>query len=140
MPKSFAEWPRGVDVQSYLLSYAVEFNVYPHIKFSHAITQANLENDKWTIAGKRADIDDFTSKLNENIEVRYLQVKAGNHSLIDGDYHARLYGHESEVLFEEKGLMRKGSIKGVDESGRLIMETDKGQEFFSNGEIKLKIA
>jgi len=53
MPKHFPEWPSGEQVQSYLSDYAIKFNVFPLIRFSHEITNINFQNDKWIITGKK---------------------------------------------------------------------------------------
>jgi cation diffusion facilitator CzcD-associated flavoprotein CzcO len=55
MPKHFAQWPAGEDVQSYLVDYAKKFNVFPLIRFGHEITHTDFQNNKWIISGKNGD-------------------------------------------------------------------------------------
>src|SRR5690348_6745462 len=52
MPKKFPEWPKGEQVQSYLLTYAKTFKILPFIHFSHQVTSVNFQNNQWTIRGK----------------------------------------------------------------------------------------
>lgn len=56
MPKHFPEWPSGEQVQTYLVSYAKKFNVFPLIQFSHEIISIEFANDKWTLIGKQDGI------------------------------------------------------------------------------------
>ncbi|MBC7936682.1 MAG: NAD(P)-binding domain-containing protein [Rhizobacter sp.] len=55
MPKHYPEWPSGQQVQAYLSDYAKKFNVFPAIQFSHEITDASFQDNKWTITGKNND-------------------------------------------------------------------------------------
>lgn len=59
MPKRFPEWPRGEQVQSYLLHYAKNFGVLPFVHFSHQVTSLNFQNNQWIIHGKHG-AGDFT--------------------------------------------------------------------------------
>lgn len=52
MPKHFAEWPDGEEMQSYLTSYAKKFGVFSRIRFSHEVTKIDFHNEVWTIQGK----------------------------------------------------------------------------------------
>lgn len=61
MPKHYAEWPKGEDVQSYLSAYAKKFHVFPLIRFSHEITNIDFQNNKWIITGKIGSIS-FTEQ------------------------------------------------------------------------------
>ncbi|MES2776833.1 MAG: NAD(P)/FAD-dependent oxidoreductase [Bacteroidota bacterium] len=62
MPRHFDEWPRGEDVQAYLEAYAKNFNVFPLIQFSHEITGASFQNNKWIISGKNTTTE-FTEEV-----------------------------------------------------------------------------
>lgn len=62
MSKHFPEWPNGEQVQSYLRSYAENFNVFPFIQFSHEITSINFQDNIWTIRGNNGD-GSFTEQV-----------------------------------------------------------------------------
>ncbi|MBC7851661.1 MAG: NAD(P)-binding domain-containing protein [Chitinophagaceae bacterium] len=61
MPKHFPEWPRGEQVQNYLLAYAEKFAVLPLIQFAHEVEETKLEDSSWIINGSNV-AGSFTEK------------------------------------------------------------------------------
>ena len=93
-------------------------------------TSLYLEN------GETLDLDDFTTKLSELLEIRYSQVKLGNYTKIDSDYDAYLFGKGKLCLFEWKNEILQGIVKGVSKDGQLEVDMDGLVRLFQNGEVK----
>lgn len=59
MPKKIPQWPKGEQVQSYLVAYAKRFNIFSLIQFSHEVTKVKFLNNQWVISGKNV-VNGFT--------------------------------------------------------------------------------
>ena len=83
-------------------------------------------------------IDEQIKLLCNDIEKRYLQLRANNQSIIKRDYLNNLYRFQEDAIYQqaENGEVFSGKIVGVDESGKLIIDHQKGQSMFSMKEIK----
>ncbi|MFT5165419.1 MAG: BirA family biotin operon repressor/biotin-[acetyl-CoA-carboxylase] ligase [Saprospiraceae bacterium] len=72
----------------------------------------------------------------EKIETRYLQLRAGNYSLIQNDYLKNLYRFQEPSLFQyTEGEIFNGKIVGLMESGKLIIHHNKGEESFDMRQV-----
>jgi BirA family transcriptional regulator, biotin operon repressor / biotin---[acetyl-CoA-carboxylase] ligase len=67
-------------------------------------------------------------RLCELLEARYLQLKGGKEKLIDADYLRLLYRRDEKALFTSGATHFEGTIRGVDSGGKLIIETNSGEE------------
>jgi cation diffusion facilitator CzcD-associated flavoprotein CzcO len=58
MPKSYPEWPSGIQVQEYLAAYATNFGIDPLLRLNTEVTSARQTADatRWTL-GLRSTID-----------------------------------------------------------------------------------
>ncbi len=87
--------------------------------------------------GRVYDLDDCLQRLCECLERRYLFLQGGDRVKTDADYLSHLYLYRRESLFRYPGGKRfMGVITGVDETGRLILETDEGEQRFGLKEIE----
>jgi BirA family biotin operon repressor/biotin-[acetyl-CoA-carboxylase] ligase len=99
-----------------------------------AVSFANVKN-------RQFDLDELFFSLCEKIEARYIQLKNGEISKIDSDYHSALYGKDEINFFQTADYHFEGKIRGVKESGLLQIETKNGNiKEFDLKEIKLLIS
>lgn len=96
--------------------------------YAGAASLKNLSNRDFD----RAGVLDF---LLENLEERYRQLKKGNHEILTAQYHELLYRRAEQHVFEENGNEFLGIITGVDDIGRLCIDTDKGERKFNFKEV-----
>ncbi|MFN8166645.1 MAG: biotin--[acetyl-CoA-carboxylase] ligase [Bacteroidia bacterium] len=83
------------------------------------------------------DLGELTSGLCNTIEARYLQLKRGEKSQLDTDYHKALYRLDEWSFYEDKHGKFPGCIKGVDNQGQLKVEDEEGEiRLFDLKEIK----
>lgn len=88
-----------------------------------------------TLTGHSLDKTHVLTVLMEQLELRYNQLKGGAYRLFTEQYHELLYRRAEQHLFEEKGKEFLGVITGVDEIGRLCIDTDQGQRKFNFKEV-----
>lgn len=84
-------------------------------------TSLNIET------GKKLEIKHAAELLHKHVSYWYSQLKQGNLKLIDSTYHQRLYRLNTKAPFRENGTEFTGTIKGVNESGKLVIENKTGE-------------
>ena len=82
------------------------------------------------------DLDTLLDRLCHAIEVRYLQLKRGASSLLQQDYVGALFGRGERLHFESTYGSFEGTIAGVEESGRLLVNTGEQVRAFDLKEIR----
>lgn len=75
------------------------------------------------ISGKHCNVEAVMENVFIHFEKWYLRLKKGESDLIDSEYHEHLFGTEEENTFESSGKRFKAKVKGVNEIGLLILET-----------------
>jgi BirA family transcriptional regulator, biotin operon repressor / biotin---[acetyl-CoA-carboxylase] ligase len=85
-----------------------------------------------------SDLENLISLLCDDIEKRYLQLRANNISIIQQNYLSNLYHFGEDAIYRrmDNEEVFSGKIVGVDESGKLIIDHPKGQSVFSMKEVK----
>jgi len=88
------------------------------------------------ITGKDYPVEDAVDLIVECIDIRYQKLQEGLFDLPDREYRDQLFGiNEWRDYFIDKKKI-KGKIRGVNESGMLIMEMKNGSiRHFNHGEI-----
>lgn len=90
-----------------------------------------------TILGKTFDVNEILFRLVKNIEQYYLLLRAGKSAGIHKQFESVMLGYQEERIFLlPDGSALKGMIRGLDNLGRLIIETEAGDRFFRNKEIQ----
>lgn len=70
-------------------------------------------------------LEKLLAQICENIESRYLQLKAGKKELLANDYKNNLFRLNEEHSFEIENKIVLGTIKGVTTIGKLLLQVDK---------------
>ena len=79
---------------------------------------------------------DIMEKIFIFMEKYYLILRAGKYSILQNDYLARLYNYQVSALYKYNGEVFEGIIKGVEDNGRLKVDTEKGLKVFNFKEIE----
>lgn len=87
---------------------------------------------------KEYDVNSLIDLLCSAIEKRYLQLRAGNISILQQDYLNNLHQFQEEAIYQrtDNREIFSGKIVGIDESGKLIIDHKKGQSAFSMKEVR----
>jgi BirA family transcriptional regulator, biotin operon repressor / biotin---[acetyl-CoA-carboxylase] ligase len=89
-----------------------------------------LENDPMVVL----------AHLCQNLEARYLKLKAGKQTEMDQAYLQQLYRYQEISIFQRpNGEILAGKIIGVDPIGKLMVQFDAWVESFDLKEIKLMV-
>ncbi|MCY7363165.1 MAG: biotin--[acetyl-CoA-carboxylase] ligase [Ignavibacteria bacterium] len=92
-------------------------------KFSSALKNATSLSK---IKNKLFDTEKIIMLLCENIEARYLQLKANNIQEIQKDYMQKLFQLEEQCNYKIAGKELKGKITGINPEGKLVIDTADG--------------
>ena len=76
---------------------------------------------------KEYDLDELFISLCSSMEARYLQLKKGDKKSIDQDYHSVLFALGKWKTYESREGAFQGCIQGVDETGKLLIETKESE-------------
>jgi len=89
---------------------------------------------------RKFSLDQMRSLICQKIEAWYLQLKEGNIDVLQQTYLNRLFWYGEEQLFRRADQsLFKGIIKGVQNSGKLIVASEKGEECFDLKAIRFMI-
>ncbi|MBT1704130.1 biotin--[acetyl-CoA-carboxylase] ligase [Chryseosolibacter indicus] len=87
------------------------------------------------VTDKNYDLPELLQELSGCLEARYLQLRAADYKQLKEEYLNKLYWIKEKHTFAARENEFIGQIIGVDENGRLLVETPKGVEFFDVKEI-----
>jgi BirA family biotin operon repressor/biotin-[acetyl-CoA-carboxylase] ligase len=79
---------------------------------------------------------DIMEKIFMFMEKYYLILRSGKYSILQNDYLARLYNFNVSALYKQGGEIFEGIIKGVEDNGRLTVDTKGGLKSFNFKEIE----
>lgn len=88
------------------------------------------------ILQKETPLEAVMEKIVVFMEKYYLILKSGNYAILQNDYLKRLYKFDTLADYQQNGQIFEGKITGVEESGRLVMETAGGLRSFNFKEIE----
>ena len=86
--------------------------------------------------GTNFDIEVVMQRLFENLEARYLALRAGRTEQVERDYLANLYGYQEDSLAEINGEKKTVHIAGVAADGRLALQEAGKLYFYGLKEIR----
>ena len=88
------------------------------------------------ILGYETELNDALQTLCRFLSQRYAELKRSDHHHLDQEYDRNIMGFGQWRFFSCDGASIEGIIKGVDESGRLLVTSRGGEtNCFSHGEI-----
>ena len=89
------------------------------------------------LSGKTFPLKSCLDNLLACLSMRYIQLRTSFEQVIKPDYKKCLLGYNEERTYSHAGKHFPGMIRGVDEFGRLLVETkDKGILIFNHKEIE----
>lgn len=88
------------------------------------------------ILQKETLLDAIMEKIVVFMEKYYLILKSGNYAILQNNYLKHLYKFGTLAHYQQNGQVFEGKITGVEESGRLVMETLSGLKSFNFKEIE----
>ncbi|NND94503.1 MAG: biotin--[acetyl-CoA-carboxylase] ligase [Flavobacteriales bacterium] len=144
------KWPndifvRGKKVAGILIEPAWQGRLCKHVIIGIGI---NVNSDRTNedygaislkeALGKELDIGTLFDKLSGLLSRYYDSFCSSNLNELDRAYHNALLGRDKLVSCRTKDTIHSSILlKGVDESGRLLLEDDEGVKTFSHGSVEV---
>lgn len=142
------KWPNDIYVEEKKISGILIENTISGNSFSSSLIGIGLNvnqtefSDKVQnpvslkmLMNKNFKLHAVFDKLSANIESRYLQLMKNKFELIRKDYLGHLYRYKIFAQYRTKDESFEGMICGIDESGKLIIETDGELRLFDFKEV-----
>lgn len=93
----------------------------------------------WQLTGRKHELREALEQLCVFLEKRYRGLQSGDQRQADGDYAAALFGFNRDRVYKRGQETIHGKITGVDDLGRLLLETkDQGTLAFNHKEIEFE--
>jgi BirA family biotin operon repressor/biotin-[acetyl-CoA-carboxylase] ligase len=121
----------GSSIKSSVIGIGLNVN---QSEFSESISQSATSVIQ--ILQKDVPLMDIMAKIFMFMEKYYLILRAGKYSILQNDYLAKLYNFNISALYKQDGAFFEGIIKGVEDSGRLTVDTNEGLKSFNFKEIE----
>jgi len=140
------KWPNDILCNDRKIAGILIENSIRGTSFTHAIAGIGLNVNQNAfitenavslsqICNREFDINNLLLLLCEHLEHRYKQLEGSGLEKLEKDYISRLYRINEVHTFKAEKTFR-GKIRGIDETGRLIVETDEGLREFMFKEIE----
>lgn len=88
------------------------------------------------LLGKEQDTGVLLERFCKHFEALYLNLKQGRLEMIDKQYLLNLYQYQTPANYRSGEESFQGNITGIEESGLLLLETEKGLRSFNFKEIE----
>lgn len=115
----------GVLIENVLRGNSIEYSI---IGIGLNINQLVFQNEYATsladITMHEHDISETAESLLIKLEKRYLELKNNRTRELLSDYHSRLYKKNEQQLFKNNDIIFTGTISGVNEMGKLLIESN----------------
>lgn len=89
-----------------------------------------------TVSGQAYALQDVLDTLLVALEQRYLALRQGKTAQLKKDYERALFGLDEVRSFKARGEEFEGTVKGIDEAGRLLLATGAEVKAFALKEIE----
>jgi BirA family transcriptional regulator, biotin operon repressor / biotin---[acetyl-CoA-carboxylase] ligase len=89
----------------------------------------------FAVTQQQYDLQQVFQSLLTSFEARYLQLRNRQHSQLTDDYLSNLHWKNELHLFSSNNQEFEGTITGIDQHGRLQVETQSGMKYFDVKEI-----
>lgn len=128
----------GILIENTLHGYTMAWSI---IGMGLNINQVEFEHSTATSLQLQAplpnayDLTGVLSRLCETLEQRYLQLRAGQRDALKREYLNILYRYQEEHWFERDGKRFRGTIVGVEASGRLAIAENGEVHYFAFKEV-----
>ncbi|WP_443937196.1 biotin--[acetyl-CoA-carboxylase] ligase [Pedobacter sp. MW01-1-1] len=144
------KWPNDVYFKSKKIGGILIENLLTGMSIKHSIIGIGLNinqqsfneaiREKATsviqILQKEVDLAAIIDKLFVFIEKYYLLLKTQRYDVLKEMYLAKLYHFQKKAFYNQNGRIFEAILIGIEESGKLVLETDIGTEAFDFKEIE----
>jgi BirA family transcriptional regulator, biotin operon repressor / biotin---[acetyl-CoA-carboxylase] ligase len=142
----YIKWPNDVLIEDHkICGILIENSIQGHT-FKAAVAGIGLNvlqedfgllkaTSLRTITGMELSLADELNRLLLFVEQRYLQLRQLRMIALRNDYRKVLYRVNQTSQFTSQDKVFAGRIKGVDETGKLMVDTETGMQSFAMKEI-----
>ena len=124
----------GPNIHSSIVGIGININQSKFVSDAPNPTSLRLETLQ------NYSLDELTEILCWKIEIRYLQLRQNAFQQLKTDYLNCLYRYMEDALYQEpNGDVFQGRIIGIEDSGKLMLESKKGLRSYAMKEVKFII-
>lgn len=120
---------QGQKIQSAIVGIGLNIGQSSFEELPHA-TSLRIENSRVL------DKEDLFEQIYQYLDFYFDQLRFQNFDFLLNQYYKFLFGLNQNLNFINEGQPFEGKIQGIDDSGKLIVSSEKGKKSFQLGEIK----
>lgn len=143
------KWPNDIWVNGKKIAGILIENNWRSQSLQHSIIGIGINinqifpsDDPWcsmySITNEHFEIEFILDQLQLQIKDQFGLLEQFNFQLIDEYYHQHLLKKNELVSFTMNGRQFSGTIQGVDEWGRIILQSKDGKNAFLHGEVVIQ--
>ncbi len=121
---------KGYNLKESVIGIGINVN---QTNFSAPLSRVNSISK---VLHKDYNLQLLLTQLCQDIESRYLQLKAGKKDLLDENYQNSLYRFNEQHRFQIENKIVEGIIKGVSQTGKLLLQINNGVKELDLKEVK----
>jgi BirA family transcriptional regulator, biotin operon repressor / biotin---[acetyl-CoA-carboxylase] ligase len=127
----------GVLIENQLLGHSISASVIGiGLNVNQIVNDLPTATSIAQLTGHQHELEGVLHALLSQLEIRYLQLRQSQHPLLMNEYLGRLYRYQQSSLYRAQGETFLGTIVGVDEWGKLKVETGGAIRTFDLKEIQ----
>lgn len=143
------KWPNDSYFHNKKIAGILIENILQGNRIKHAIIGIGLNVNQEDFPGNLKNVTSLKQALHQDynlmqilgeigafIEVRYLQLKAGNTDKLRDEYLSQIYLKDENALFGFDNEIQTAIIRDITATGQLVVETARGLRYFNNKEIE----
>ena len=142
------KWPNDIFVNNKKIAGILIENTIAGMNLKHSVIGIGLNVNQCVFADgvnatsmqlvleKSLDRNKILNDILQHIEKYYLLLKQQRNEVLDKEYLANLYQKEKWTFYKKGEEIFEGKIIGIDQFGKLILETMTGKESFAFKEIQ----
>ena len=145
--KVYVKWPNDIIADDHKLCGILIENQIQGDSFSNSVVGIGLNVNQSAFYSKHAssmsmltgrsfDLQKMFERVVEKLEAWYLLLRKGLITQIKDSYSSSLYGDKELRNFRTAGGLFEGKIVGVDDAGKLIINTKDGLRHFNFKEVQ----
>ena len=135
----FIKWPNDIFAAEKKLAGILTETAVMHQALRHAVIGIGLNVNQSSfprhlpcatsmkmLSGREYDLYKVLASLMEQLRKRYQQLKSGEEGILHRDYLSMLFGIHRLAAYVVRGVKMQGIIRGINNYGHLLLETEKG--------------
>lgn len=126
----------GILIENSIRKGGIDYSIVGiGLNINQSLFQAPNATSMGIICNQNFNLESLLQELLQTFESQFLKLKRGNYQSLLDSYLAKLYWMDESRIFMTNGQFFEGTICGIDEIGKLQIQTSEGLRSFDIKEV-----